>query len=93
MEGSRTRREFLENIVLAAGSAALCKSAWAEAPRASTPLPNPKFYWGIGIENCWMAQSDPTRDGNRRHLDVFLQMQHYEKWKEDLNLLPSTGVN
>jgi beta-glucosidase/6-phospho-beta-glucosidase/beta-galactosidase len=55
-------------------------------------LPNPEFYWGIGVENCWMAQSDPARDGNRRLLDVFLQMQHYEKWKGDLDLLPSTGV-
>lgn len=40
-----------------------------------------------------MAQTDPARDGNRRLLDVFLQMQHYDKWKADLDLLPSTGVN
>jgi hypothetical protein len=40
-----------------------------------------------------MAQTDPARDGDRRLLDVFLQMQHYDKWKADLDLLPSTGVN
>ena len=56
-------------------------------------LANPSFYWGIGIENCWMAQTDPARDGDRRLLDVYQQMQHYERWKEDLDLLPATGVN
>jgi beta-glucosidase len=56
-------------------------------------IPNPPFYWGVGIENCWMAQADPARDGERRLLDVFLQMDHYRRWKEDLDLLPETGVN
>jgi beta-glucosidase/6-phospho-beta-glucosidase/beta-galactosidase len=93
MRTIKNRREFLEGMALAAGSAALGKSAWAAPSRAPTPLPNPNFYWGIGIENCWMAQTDPARDGNRRLLDVFLQMQHYDKWKADLDLLPSTGVN
>ena len=45
----------------------------------AAPLSRPKFYWGVGIENCWMAQVDPAKDGNRRLLDVFLQMQHYDK--------------
>ena len=93
MRDSKTRREFLEKIALAAGSAALSRSAVAGTPPLSAPLPNPKFYWGIGIENCWMAQTNPARDGNRRLLDVFLQMQHYDKWKQDLDLLPATGVN
>jgi beta-glucosidase len=56
-------------------------------------LKNPSFYWGIGIENCWIAQTDPTKDGQRRLLDVFLQMDHYRHWKEDLDLLPAVGVN
>ena len=93
MRQVKTRREFLDDMMLAASSAVFSKPALAGANRRTTPLPNPKFYWGIGIENCWMAQTDPTRDGNRRLLDVFLQMQHYDQWKEDLDLLPSTGVN
>jgi hypothetical protein len=28
-----------------------------------------------------MAQTNPAKDGDRRLLDVFLQMQHYGKWK------------
>ena len=59
----------------------------------ASPLPTPKFYWGVGIENCWIAQTDPQRDGNRRLLDVFLQMQHYDKWKEDLDLVKEVGFN
>ena len=49
-----------------------------------------EFYIGVGIENCWMAQTD--RPGTRL-LDVFLQMQHYEKWKEDLQLAKDLGTN
>src|SRR5690242_1066124 len=93
MRHNKTRREFLERIALTAGATVIGNSGLAVAPRASSSLPNPKFYWGIGIENCWMAQTDPVRDGKRRLLDVFLQMQHYDKWKQDLNLLPATGVN
>ena len=40
-----------------------------------------------------MAQTDPVRDGKRRLLDVCLQMQHYEKWKEDLALAADLGIN
>ena len=92
---SFTRRELLKQTMLAAGSAMLGPAtfAGADAGPRTTPLPNPKFYWGIGIENCWMAQTDPARDGVRRRLDVYLQMQHYDKWKQDLDLLPATGVN
>ena len=49
-----------------------------------------EFYMGVGIENCWMAQTD--RPGTRL-LDVFLQMQHYERWKDDLQLAKDLGVN
>ena len=49
-----------------------------------------KFYVGVGIENCWMAQTD--RPGTRL-LDVFMQMQHYENWQEDLQLAKNLGTN
>ena len=89
-----TRRNFLARLISAGPAALLAGSrAWANARGPTAPLPNPQFYWGIGIENCWMAQTDPARDGDRRLLDVFLQMQHYERWKQDLDLLPATGVN
>ncbi len=89
-----TRREFLKQTIVTAGAAAGLRSIESlAAARGKSPLAAPNFYWGIGIENCWMAQTDPARDGNRRLLDVYLQMQHYDKWKEDLDLLPATGVN
>jgi beta-glucosidase len=47
------------------------------------------FTWGVGLENCWMAQRD--RPGVRL-LDVFLQMGHYERWQEDLELVRDLGV-
>ncbi len=93
MRPVRARREFLKDMLLAGGSALLGNTEIIGANQRTTPLPNPKFYWGIGIENCWMAQTDPARDGNRRLLDVYLQMQHDDKWKEDLDLLRFTGVN
>ena len=65
----------------------------AGAAHGASILPRPKFYWGTGIENCWIAQVDPKRDGKHRLLDVFLQMQHYDKWKQDLDLLPQAGAN
>lgn len=88
-----SRRDFLK-LTLAAASASPFLNVTAGQPAfGTTPIPNPKFYWGIGIENCWMAQTDPKKDGNRRLLDVFLQMRHYDHWKRDLDLLPATGVN
>ena len=93
MRPVRARREFLKDMLLAGGSALLGNTEIIGANQRTTPLPTPKFYWGIGIENCWMAQTDPARDGNRRLLDVYLQMQHFDKWKEDLDLLRFTGVN
>jgi beta-glucosidase len=81
MSQTTTRREF--------GASALLAGAAGMSALAMQYLPRPKFYWGIGIENCWIAQTD----GNHRLLDVFLQMQHYDKWKQDLDLLPEAGVN
>jgi beta-glucosidase/6-phospho-beta-glucosidase/beta-galactosidase len=85
-----TRRQFLETVMLA-GSAAVTGNASGRGQTA--PIPRPPFYWGVGIENCWIAQVDPKKDGNRRLLDVFLQMQHYDKWKADLDLTAESGVN
>jgi len=65
----------------------------AKGKQDKAPLPRPKFYWGVGIENCWIAQTDPVKDGKRRLLDVFLQMGHYEKWKSDLDLAAEVGFN
>jgi hypothetical protein len=95
-ESHRTtsRRDFLRITLTGAGvTSILHNQSFAETMQRSTPLPAPAFYWGIGIENCWIAQTDPKRDGNRRLLDVFQQMQHDRRWKEDLDLLPATGVN
>jgi beta-glucosidase len=93
---SANRRDFLKTTAqtataaFALGRSSLCL---AENPAPKAPLPRPPFYWGVGIENCWIAQCDPQKDGNRRLLDVFLQMQHYEKWKEDLDLVKHVGFN
>jgi len=97
MNTTVNRREFLNRslqgacVALAVGQTAT--TGQERARQSSTPLPSPKFYWGIGIENCWMGQADPTKDGNRRLLDVFLQMQHYDKWKADLDLVHEVGFN
>ncbi|HEY3839378.1 MAG TPA: family 1 glycosylhydrolase [Bryobacteraceae bacterium] len=81
--GLHPRRSFLQRLL-----------AWpALAAPKRAPLPKPRFYWGVGIENTWMAQTDPAKDGQRRLLDVYLQMQHYDHWKQDLDLLAATGVN
>jgi beta-glucosidase len=85
---SISRREFSLGTVLAGAAAKIGSAAAGRAP-----LPAPKFYWGVGIENCWMAQTNPARDGDRRLLDVFLQMQHYDKWRQDLDLTAESGVN
>ncbi len=87
---SMKRRDFLSGL---AAAVACGPRVLAQSKRAKAPLASPAFYWGVGIENCWMAQTDPTRDGNRRLLDVFSQMQHYEKWKADLDLAAEVGVN
>lgn len=93
-----TRREVLRAGVVVAGAAALPTTWGCEAPDAAAatgegPLPAPPFYWGIGLENAWMPQADPSRDGRRRPLDAFEQTQHYRKWKEDLQRAADLGVN
>lgn len=94
MAPEMNRRQFVLAVALAGGATMLDGPiVLGEERRRSTLLPRPDFYWGVGIENCWIAQTDPERDGNRRLLDVFLQMQHYEKWKRDLDLAAEVGVN
>jgi hypothetical protein len=61
MSLTTTRREF--------GAFVLLTGAAGMRGRAAQYLPRPKFYWGIGIENCWMAQTNPAKDGDRRLLD------------------------
>jgi beta-glucosidase len=96
MPSSQDRREFLKTILKTTGAALVAGAAGPACARKSTgrgTVPAPSFYWGVGIENCWIAQTDPVKDGNRRLLDVFQQMQHYEKWKEDLDLVKDIGFN
>ncbi len=91
-----SRRRFLEKAVQATGvllAASQIDSRASLGAKPGPPLPRPKFYWGVGIENCWIAQTDPKKDGKRRLLDVFLQMQHYQKWKADLDLVKEVGFN
>ena len=80
MTGAINRRQFLAEAALLGGATMMGGSvSRAKGKQDKAPLPRPKFYWGVGIENCWIAQTDPVKDGKRRLLDVFLQMGHYEK--------------
>ena len=92
---SSTRREFMRNTALLSGALIAGDAvAWAgKLAAARAPLPQPDFYWGVGIENCWIAQVNPAKDGKRRLLDVYLQMDHYNRWKQDLQLAKDVGVN
>jgi beta-glucosidase len=96
MSSGHDRRQFLKTILGAAGATLVSghsPAAQASSSGSRGPVPAPPFYWGVGIENCWIAQTDPVKDGNRRLLDVFLQMQHYDMWKADLDLVKEIGFN
>lgn len=70
-------------------------------------MKRPTFYWGVGLEDCWMAEHDEQRlapqitishdfKANRqpkRLLDTYLLMQHYTMWREDLDRAAALGVN
>ncbi len=56
-------------------------------------MTRPPFYLGVGIENCWMAEHDEPNRPPHRLLDVFLQMQHYAVWRDDLQLAADLGIN
>ncbi len=48
------------------------------------------FKWAVGIEDTFIPQTHRT--GERR-LDEFELTQHYQFWKEDLDLASELGVN
>lgn len=60
--------------------------------RKETTMEGPTFYWGIGIENCWMAEHTEQNRPSKRLLDVYLLMQHYTMWREDLDKAAELGV-
>ncbi len=55
-------------------------------------MASPTFYWGVGIENCWMAEHNELNRSGKRLLDVYLLMQHYTRWREDLDTAAHLGV-
>ena len=89
------RTEFLRDTLLASTATLLDRKVWSFSlsQPSHAPLPPPRFFCGVGIENCWIARVNPAKDGKRRLLDVYLQMQHYERWKQDLQLARDVGVN
>ncbi len=60
MSAPRSRREVLAGAVGASGATLLglysCRTL-GRSGTAAAPLPRPRFYWGTGIENTWIAQS------------------------------------
>ncbi len=46
------------------------------------------FAWATGIEDTFVARTGP----GRRRLDLYELQQHYDMWKEDLNLAGELGV-
>jgi beta-glucosidase len=85
-----TRRQFLGGLLAASGAAWLpaCGGKVEGSPRLGTP----SFYWGVGIENTWMVQADPVKDGARRALDEFALTEHYDRWQADLDLAARLGA-
>lgn len=92
-----SRREFLGGLLAAGGSVVLpgCGGPVEDphAPPGVDAGPTfPRFYWGVGIENTWMAQADPVKDGGRQAFDEFELTQHYDRWHDDLDLAAELGV-
>lgn len=46
------------------------------------------FLWATGIEDTFVAQTRP----GRRRLDLYELQQHYDMWREDLDLAGELGV-
>lgn len=53
----------------------------------------PDFYFGVGIENTWLAEFPPNIRPGKRLLDEYLHMGHYDQWEHDLTLAKSLGIN
>lgn len=86
-----TRREFLGGLgTLLLGACGAPTDYRKPAP--ATPAPGAPFHWGVGLENTWMAQADPLKDGHRLPLDEYALTQHYDRWKDDLALVADLGV-
>jgi beta-glucosidase len=86
-----TRRQFLGGIAATAGTVAW-GSGCSDVETPPTDARAPDFFWGVGVENTWMVQADPDKDGTRRPLDEFELTQHYQRWPQDLELAASLGV-
>ncbi len=88
-----TRRQFLGGLAAAGGTLVIggCGSP-LDGGAIPAPLPPGRFYWGVGLENTWMAQVDPTKDAYRLALDEYALTQHYDRWKDDLALAADLGV-
>jgi beta-glucosidase len=48
-----------------------------------------EFRWATGIEDTFIAQESP----GRRRLDEYELQQHYESWREDLDLASEIGFD
>lgn len=91
MNTLNTRRQFLARMGTAA-SALYLGGCGQDETLLPTPA-RPDFYLGVGIENTWMVQADPTKDGPRRPLDEFALTGHDANWRADLTLAADLGVN
>lgn len=87
-----TRRQFLVGL-LVAGGATVLPGCGGAPPSTRKGAERPAFYWGVGIENTWMVQADPAKDGSRRPLDELALTGHYQRWREDFALAHDLGVN
>ncbi len=56
--------------------------------RAATSTAAADFLWGVGIENTFIPH---TRAGHRR-FDEYELMDHYGRWREDLDLAADLGI-
>jgi hypothetical protein len=87
-----SRRRFLGEL-WAAGGALLGLPSCRDEPLVQPARPLPEFFWGVGIENTWMVQADPQKDGNRRPLDEYELTEHTQRWRDDLALAADLGVS
>lgn len=85
-----SRRRLLGELAAAGTTLLLGDGCSSSSDTRRTARPD--FYWGVGIENTWMVQADPSRDGDRRPLDEYALTQHYERWQDDLALAADLGV-
>ncbi|HEU5138379.1 MAG TPA: family 1 glycosylhydrolase [Bacillales bacterium] len=56
--------------------------------RCILDLNHDNFYWATGIEDTFIPQSEP----GKRSLDEYELMQHYQHWKQDIDLAAELGV-